>query len=502
MATTNSGTTPRERPGDAFDVVVVGAGNAAFSAAHAARARGLSVVVCEKAPADEAGGNSYYTAGAYRVAFDSVDDLVPLLDSESVDLLPSADVPAYPASQFAADMERITEGGCDPAMTRILVENSLDTMRWLYDVGLRFRLIHERQTYLVDGRHKFFGGLVLGTVDGGQGLLRQHIGAALRDGVEIRYGTPVTGLLVEDGAVVGVSCHDDEGAYAIRARGVVLAAGGFEANPELRRRHLGEGWERAVVRGHPYNTGEVLDYAIAVGAGTHGDWSTCHSVQWDAGAPPQGGDRVLTNSLTRQSYPIGIVVNVDGKRFVDEGADYRNFTYAKYGREILRQPGGTAVQVFDAKTRPILRSLEYDSTPITSAEANTLGELAEAAGIDPEGFATTVKEFNASINDAPFDPAVKDGKRADVEPPKSNWAVPIDTPPYYAYVVTCGITFTFGGLHVDDHAQVLDGQGRPIGGLYAAGEIVGGLFSQNYPGGSGLIAGSVFGRLAGQHAAG
>jgi len=288
----------------------------------------------------------------------------------------------------------------------------------------------------------------------------------------------------------------------VPARGAVRAAGGFEANPTMREQHLGQGWDKAVGRGTPHNTGEVLRYALDAGAARHGDWASCHSVQWDAGAPPGGGDRVLTNQLTRQSYPIGIVVNNRGERFVDEGADYRNYTYAKYGKEILKQPDGIAVQIFDAKTRPILRSLEYDSSPITGAQADSLVDLAKALDIDPDGLVATVEEFNASVDPRPFDPAVKDGKAAAVDPPKSNWATPIDTPPYYGYAVRCGITFTFGGLHVDEHAQVLDTAGRPIRGLYAAGELVGGLFSGNYPGGSGLIAGAVYGRLAGTHAGG
>ncbi len=255
------------------------------------------------------------------------------------------------------------------------------------------------------------------------------------------------------------------------------------------------------MRGNPSNTGEVLDLAIEAGAARFGDWSACHSVAWDAGAAPSGGNRALTNQLTRQSYPLGIVVNANGRRFIDEGADYRNYTYAKYGREILAQPGGIAFQLFDAKTRPLLRSEEYDSQPITGASANTLEELARRLGIDADGLRRTVGEFNVAIVDVPFDPATKDGRASRVEPPKSNWAQALDTPPFYGYAVACGITFTFGGLHTDQHARVLDSSGTPIGGLYAAGEMVGGLFYGNYPGGTGLTSGAVFGQIAGDHAA-
>lgn len=476
-----------------FDVVVVGGGNAGFSAAHAAAERGARVLLLEKAPADEAGGNSYYTAGAYRVAFDDLAELADLLEPD--DRLADTVVPAYPASAFEQDMRRVTEGRCDPVLTKLLVSRSTDTLRWLAAKGLRWRLMYERQAYLSHGKWTFFGGLHLGTVGGGKGLIAQHASAAEREGVEVRYGASVTGL-------DPLTYRDVSGEHRVSAKAVVLAAGGFEANPDMRAEHLGEQWRHAYVRGCPTNTGDLLRLAIDAGAAPYGDWTSCHSTAWDAGANPAGGERVLTNQLTRQSYPIGIVVNREGRRFLDEGADYRNYTYAKYGREILRQPGGRAFQLFDAKTRPLLRSEEYDSTPITGAQADSLAELAAELGIEAEGLARTVAEFNASIVDVPFDPAVKDGRAARVEPPKSNWALALDSPPYYGYAVGCGITFTFGGLHVDESARVLDSSGVPIPGLFAAGEMVGGLFSGNYPGGTGLTSGSVFGRIAGAHAAG
>jgi tricarballylate dehydrogenase len=254
------------------------------------------------------------------------------------------------------------------------------------------------------------------------------------------------------------------------------------------------------VRGTPHNTGEVLRAALAHGAQPYGHWSGCHAIQWDAGAPPTG-DRELTNRFSRQSYPIGIVVNADGERFVDEGADFRNYTYAKYGAEVLRQPQGIAAQIFDARTAGMLRAIDYEAPGATRVDAGTLRELAEGLGIDPQRLERTVAEFNAAVRPGEFDPSVKDGKRTEgIAPPKSNWAVPIDTPPFTAFPVTCGITFTFGGLKINTDAQVLDLVDKPIPGLYAAGELVGGLFYQNYPGGTGLLNGSVFGRLAGKNA--
>jgi tricarballylate dehydrogenase len=491
---------PEQEP---VDVVVVGAGNAGFCAAHAARETGASVLVVEKAERGEEGGNSFYTAGAFRVAHEGLDEhLRAVIDDEITwERWPDTDLSPYTAADFTADMARLTGGRNDPRMTEVLTGDSADVVPWLAGHGIRWRLMYERQSYVSGARWVFFGGLALGTVDGGKGLIAQHTAAAHRAGVELEYGATVLDLVRDGGAGAGVrglryrDAHG--GTHEVTAGAVVLAAGGFEADPHRRARYLGEGWDRAIVRGNPLNTGEILEQALAAGAAPHGDWASCHSVAWDAGAPPQGGERVLTNQLTRQSYPIGIVVNREGRRFLDEGADFRNYTYAKYGREILAQPGGVAFQLFDAKTRPLLRTEEYDSHPVTGAEAGDLQTLAQRLGIDAAALEKTVAEFNGSIVDVAFDPAVKDGRAARVEPAKSNWAVALDTPPYYGYAVACGITFTFGGVHVDDDARVLDPSGRPVTGLYAAGEVVGGLFSGNYPGGSGLTAGAVYGRRAG-----
>jgi tricarballylate dehydrogenase len=281
---------------------------------------------------------------------------------------------------------------------------------------------------------------------------------------------------------------------------VVLACGGFEANAEMRARYLGPGWDLAKVRGTRFNTGDGIRMALDAGAMPYGHWSGCHAVAWDLNAPPFG-NRAIGDLYQKHSYPFGIIVNVDGERFVDEGADFRNYTYARYGREILKQPQRAAFQIFDAKAVPLLRD-EYRIAQATKATADTIAELAAALGIDADGLARTVDAFNASVQPAAFDPTRLDGKgTAGIEPPKSNWAQAIDTPPYVGYAVTCGITFTFGGLRIDARAQVLDGDERPIRGLFAAGELVGGLFYFNYAGGSGLMAGAVLGKIAGESAA-
>lgn len=483
---------------DQVDVVVVGGGNAGFSAAHAAAARGRSVLLLEKGEQDDSGGNSYYTAGAFRIAHAGLTDLAGLVEDDQRH--EDSDVPPYSRDEFVADMDKVTGGRNDPDLTAALVDDSQDTLRWLRSLGLRFRLMYERQAYQDDrGRHVFWGGLAVGSVGGGKGLMEQHTAAAREGGVEVRYGHRARELLVEDGAVRGVLWDSGDGRTGqVRAQSVVLSAGGFEANPQMRREHLGEGWERAKVRGTPHNTGEMLRAALAAGAAPYGDWSTCHSVAWDARAEGNESNRLLTNQLTRGGYPLGIVVNNLGKRFLDEGADYRNLTYAKYGAEILKQPEGLAFQVFDAKTRKMLREEEYDSPGASVVVADTLPELAAGMGVDASALEATVTEFNASIDRSkPFHPSVKDGRAAHVTPPKSNWAEPIEDAPYYAFPVTCGITFTFGGLRGDPSGRVLDESGQHIAGLYVCGEMLGGLFSGNYPGGTGLTSGAVFGRRAG-----
>jgi tricarballylate dehydrogenase len=298
--------------------------------------------------------------------------------------------------------------------------------------------------------------------------------------------------------VAGVRLRHGDAVHEIPCRAVVLAAGGFEANAEWRTRYLGPGWELAKVRGTRFNTGDGLAMALKIGASPVGNWSGCHAVGWERNAP-EFGDLAVGDQFQKHSYPFGILVNARGERFVDEGADFRNYTYAKYGRAILEQPGQFAWQVFDAKVKHLLRD-EYRIRQVTKVSAGSLEELAERLdGVDAARFLETAQAFNAAVaTNVPFNPNVKDGRATTgISPRKSNWANPLTTPPFEAYAVTCGITFTFGGLRVSEEAQVLDVDARAIAGLYAAGEMVGGLFYFNYPGGTGLMSGAVFGRLAG-----
>ncbi|MFP5072850.1 FAD-binding protein [Pseudonocardia nantongensis] len=242
-----------------------------------------------------------------------------------------SELPPYPTAAFHADMAKVTSGRNDPELTEALIAHSQDTIRWLHGKGLRYRLMYERQAYPdAEGRQVFWGGLAVGNTGGGKGMIADHTAAAARAGITVRYGVRAPDLIRDGDRVTGTTWTDDRGgAGTVAAESVVLAAGGFEADADLRREHLGPDWERAKVRGTPLNTGDMLTAAIAAGADSFGDWSTCHSVAWDAWFGDNESNRELTNQLTRCGYPLGIVVNARGERFVDEGADFRNYTYAR-----------------------------------------------------------------------------------------------------------------------------------------------------------------------------
>jgi tricarballylate dehydrogenase len=486
---------------ESVDVVVVGAGNAALCSALAARENGASVLVLERAPEDESGGNSRFTAGAIRCVYDGVDDLKALMPDLTDDEIAKTDFGSYTEDKFFDDMARVTEYRADPDLVELLVRRSRETMRWMHGKGIRFAPIWGRQAFKVGGRFKFWGGLTVEAWGGGPGLVEALLQAADRNDIPVVFQARALALLADDDGVHGVRVRHQGKTRAVRAKAVVLAAGGFEANAEWRTRYLGPGWDLAKVRGSRFNTGDGIRMALEIGASPAGNWSGCHAVGWDRNAP-EFGDLAVGDAFQKHSYPFGIMLNAEGKRFVDEGADFRNYTYAKYGRVVLNQPGQFAWQVFDAKVTHLLRD-EYRIRQITKVSADTLEALVEKLDdVDAATALKTIKAFNSAVRtDIAFDPNVKDGRCTEgLDVPKSNWANPLDTPPYEAYAVTCGLTFTFGGLRIDADARVIDGDGAPIPGLYAAGELVGGLFYFNYPGGTGLMSGAVFGKIAGSHA--
>jgi tricarballylate dehydrogenase len=483
-------------------VVVVGGGNAALCAAISARESGARVTLLERAPFELRGGNTRFTAGAMRAVYDGVGDLKRLMPDLTAAEIERTDFSSYSAGEFFDDLGRVTQYRCDPALADRLVNDSFATLHWMHAYGVRFLPLYGRQSFNVDGRVRFWGGLTIEAWGGGPGLIDALTHGAEHLGVVLRYGVRAVSLTMQSGRVTGVIARHHGQEDRIDADAVILAAGGFEANPAWRARYLGPGWDLARVRGTRFNTGDGIQMAIDIGAAARGHWSGCHAVGWDANAP-EFGDLAVGDGFQKHSYPFGIMVNSSGKRFVDEGADFRNYTYAKYGREILAQPGQIAWQIFDAKVSHLLRD-EYRIRQVTRATADSIEALAaKLDGVDSRVFCATVHSFNAAVDQSiAFDPTRKDGRGTHgLDLPKTNWANPIDTPPFEAYAVTCGITFTFGGLHVDAQARVISDDGEPIPGLYGAGELVGGLFYFNYPGGTGLTSGAVFGRAAGQHAA-
>ncbi len=486
-----------------YDVIVVGAGNAALAAAVSATEHGAKVVVLEKAPLEMRGGNTHWSGGVFRFAFDDPRDLEPLLPGIEEQYSNFYDgVTPYTYDDFMEDLQRLTGGQTDQVLSDVLVSNSGDTVMWMHETG---KIPMEPAVNLSgvekDGVIQWQRGLVVRSVHEGVGLSKSWFATAEKMGVEIRYESAATELILDGrGWVSGVSVRGPDSIEEITAGAVVLAAGGFEANTQMRAQHLGSPWDQAKVRGTPHNQGDGLRMALDIGAMPWGQWSGCHSTpisaDWGHFAP-----RELTDKSNRLSYHYGVLINREGRRFLDEGLDVNFLTYAKYGRIILTQPGGMGFQIFDQKTVHLLEPRYSTSEPIV---ADTLAEIVEKLDIDDrEKALETLNQYNAAACDpGGFDPSQKDGlSTSGLDIDKTNWATRLDDPPFHAYTVTGGITFTFGGLKVDADARVIGTDWRPISGLYTCGEMVGGLFHDNYGAGSGLVSGATFGRIAGRNAA-
>lgn len=479
-----------------YDVLVVGGGNAACCAAFAALEKTPRVGIIEKSTLRDRGGNSAMT-GHIRFAFNGIEDLRPLVrnmaDDELRKLL-DCGLPHRTADEMWDELMRATNNQSDQEMLQVHVTESLNTVQWLASKG------HDwvQATATNDN--------VLTMNGGGAGLQKRSFQFLETAGVAFHYETAAMELIQDNqGRVTGVRALTPKGYATFNAKAIVLACGGFEANPEMRARYLGPGWDTIHVRGVPFNTGDGLRMAMDIGAMPHGSWTTCHASPQDINLPKftVPSVHVHKDSLNRYMYPYGIMVNNRGERFVDEVSDTRGRTYASMGRAILAQPGGIAFQILDAKPRKMnLYTSNYSKA--TTAKADTLEKLAAELDLNPASLVKTVREFNAAVQPGKYNPDrhILDGKcTAGIFPPKSNYALEIDEPPFEAWPVRCGITFTFGGLKIDPAtAQVQHVAGRPVPGIYAAGEMAGGLFVGAYASGSGMMAGATFGRIAGAHA--
>lgn len=482
------------------DIIVIGGGSAAFDAAVSARKAGANrIVMLEKAPEAEYGGNARYSGTGFRFVHRGaaeIREFVPDIDDA---MFSTMHIPPYSAADFMADLDRMTQGRMNRDLARTLVDQSNAAIHWMHEVGIKWEPLKEHAK--VGGKRFFERGIAIHVAGGGVGQLTQWRAIAERLGIVIRFDSPVSAIHGDMRRVEGVRVLGPDGAYDLKAKAVIACAGGFQASPEMRARYLAGNTDAMKVRGSKHDTGEVLRYLLDLGAKSSGHWQTGHMSPIDANAPdfetPQHEDG-RGNTQSRYDYPFGISVNGLGVRFFDEGEAQHSYTYAKTGRAVLGQPGGRAFQLYDQKG---MKCFRYPHHNASYEEASTIAELAEKIGLEPKVLMHTVEEFNHAVSDeTPFDQTKPDGRRTKgLDIPKSNWAIRLDEPPYRAYPVVGGITFTFGGLQIDTKAQVLNTLDQPIKGLFASGDILG-LFFHNYPSFTGQTRNAVFGRLAGEAA--
>ncbi|OFW02297.1 MAG: tricarballylate dehydrogenase [Acidobacteria bacterium RIFCSPLOWO2_12_FULL_67_14b] len=453
-----------------YDVAVIGGGNAGLSAALTARQAGASVIVLEGAPRDLRGGNSRHTRNL-RCAH-----------AASTAVLTEA----YPEDEFLADLVRVTREETDRPLARLLVERSAGCPEWMGRFGVRFQPSLSGTLHLSRTNAFFLGG--------GKALMNSFYASAERMGVDVAYDAEVVALDIRDRECRGVSVKAGNRVEDVRARAVVVAAGGFEANIDWLTEIWGEAAANFVVRGTPYNRGTLLRLLLDAGAQRVGDPAECHAIAVDARAPRFDGGIV-----TRlDSIPFGIVVNRHAQRFYDEGEDAWPKRYAIWGRLIAGQPDQIAFSIVDAKAIGTFMPSVFP--PIV---ASSIRELAAGLGLPPEALEGTVAAFNRAVRPGTFNHTGLDDCRTDgLTPPKSHWAQRIDTPPFWGYALRPGITFTYLGVKVDDRARVIFGGGEPSPNLYAAGEIMAGnVLRRGYIAGIGMTIGTVFGRIAGEQAA-
>lgn len=453
-----------------FDVLVIGGGNAALCAAISARRDGASVLVLEGAPKFYRGGNTRHTRNM-RCAHDAATDIL---------------TGPYTEEEFFEDLLRVTGGHTDEELARHMIAESKDILNWIVEQGVRWQP-SLGGTLSLGRTNSFFLG-------GGRAMLNALYLTAEQLGVEILYDAEVVELEIERGMFLSATLKQGDGHARVRAATLVAAAGGFEANIEWLKQYWGEAADNFLIRGTPYNRGAILKLLLAKGVQAIGDPTQCHAVAIDARAPKFDGGIITRHD----SVVFGIVVNRNAERFYDEGEDIWPKRYAIWGRLVAAQPDQIAYIIFDASSRN-----SFMPTLFPPLEGDSIAALAEELELDPAALEKTIATFNAAVRPGTFDHTILDDCRTEgLTPPKSHWARRIETPPYYAYPVRPGITFTYLGTRVNKQARMLMQDGKPSANMFAAGEIMAGnVLGQGYAAGIGMTIGSVFGRIAGREAA-
>jgi tricarballylate dehydrogenase len=460
-------------PQTIYDVLVAGGGNAALCAAISARQAGASVLLLESAPKHFRGGNSRHTRNL-RCMHDGPADVLE---------------GSYPEAEYWQDLLQVTEGATNEKLARLTIRRSAACREWMIAQGVRFQPSLTGTLHLSRTNAFFLGG--------GKALINAYYRTAERIGVAVEYEAEVRGLDFAEAAgrkPVSVVVSRSGSERTVRARAVVVATGGFQANLDWLQEAWGAAAANFLIRGTPYDTGTLLRLLMDRGAKTVSDPTQCHAIAIDARSPRFDGG-IVTRVDT---IPLGIVVNNRAARFYDEGEEFWPKRYAIWGRLLARQPEQIAYSIFDAKA--IGRFVPPLYPPI---EAGTIHELAAQLALDADTLERTVAEFNQAVRPGAFNLAALDDCHAvDLLIPKSHWARPIDTPPLYAYPVRPGITFTYLGVAVDERARVIFDTDKPAENIFAAGEIMAGnVLGRGYLAGIGMTIGTVFGRIAGEEAA-
>lgn len=453
-----------------YDVVVLGGGNAALCAAITARRAGRSVIVLEGASEFYRGGNTRHT----RNLRCSHDGTAPTMTGP------------YEQAEFLDDLYRVTGGQTDKPLAELTIAKSRELLPWMDEQGVRFQP-PLGGTLSLGKTNAFFLG-------GGRGMLNALYRKAEDLGVICLYDARVTGLTIENGYFVSAQVDFKGQPRTVRGKALVAATGGFESNIEWLKEYWGEAAENFIIRGTRFNRGDVLRMLLDAGVQPVGDPTQCHAIALDARSPKfDGGIATRLDSIV-----FGIVVNRDAQRFYDEGEDVWPKRYAIWGRLIAQQPDQIAYSIVDS------RSIRLFMPSIFPAiEAGSIAELAAKLTLDPQALEKTVADYNAAVRPGTFDHTVLDDCRTEgLTPPKTHWARTIDHPPYYAYPLRPGITFTYLGVKVNAEARMFMTDGQLSGNMFAAGEIMAGnVLGKGYLAGIGMTIGAVFGRLAGQGAA-